>query len=76
MSSKFCALREAELLCLDLGFNFLNVLGKSRKRDIVRHRHICAIRLRDQGFTLQDIGFALGNRRHPTIVNALKKNIT
>ncbi|VEU76603.1 chromosomal replication initiator protein DnaA [Mycoplasmopsis columbina] len=51
-----------------------DILGKSRKRDIVLARHIAMFVIREQlKFSLEKIASLFGNRDHSTVVNAIRK---
>lgn len=51
-----------------------DILGKSRKKDIVLARHISMWLIRSQiDISLEQIGTIFGNRDHSTVVNALNK---
>lgn len=57
-------------------FDYKNkdILGPSRKADLVRARHITMFLLRDEmGLTLQNVAQLMGGRDHTTVIHAVEK---
>ena len=56
------------------GYTVEDVLGPSRRKKLVAVRRLCALMLRDRGFSTTETGRIL-NRCHTTIVYALNKEM-
>ncbi len=51
-----------------------DIIENSRKKNIATARHICMYIMREYGkFQLKDIGYAIGNRDHTTVLNGVEK---
>lgn len=58
-------------MCLYSGFSSNQILGKTRKREIVYARHLLAFFLLKTGLlNLREVGFKIGGRNHATIINS------
>ena len=53
------------------GVSPADLRGRARHRFIVLRRKFCARKLEAEGYTLVEIGRALGNRHHTTIMHYL-----
>jgi len=62
------------LIAKQFDYKNKDVLGKSRKADLVRARHITMYLLREEmGLTLQRVAQLMGGRDHTTVMHAVEK---
>lgn len=54
------------------GVDVIAIKGKSRKDEIAKARHIYCYLAKKQGYTLGQIGAAIGNRKHATALHSIK----
>jgi Bacterial dnaA protein helix-turn-helix len=63
---------QATLSRFGVTFSIEDVTSKSRKGENIFARALISFILKERGYILSEIGIALGNRGHATIINALK----
>ena len=66
-------LKDIEHLAEGYGYTVADILGPKRHRHLVSVRRLCALMLRDKGYSTTEIGRIM-NRDHSTIVHALNKD--
>lgn len=55
------------------GYTREEIVGPSRSSNLVRVRHAIMHEAHNQGFSLTEIGRAMGGRDHTTVLNAIRK---
>ena len=55
------------------GYTRDEIIGPDRSRDLVRVRHAIMHEAHNLGFSLTEIGRAIGGRDHTTVLNAIRK---
>jgi chromosomal replication initiation ATPase DnaA len=58
--------------CSEWGVSVELVTGPGRAKELVRARRALALRLRDLGLSLSEIGVQLGGRHHTTVMSVLR----
>lgn len=59
-------------MCTEHRVDYTDVVGPSRRRRICRARYSIAKTLREEGWSYDEIGEALGGRNHSTIICGIR----